>query len=100
MTVSSPHIRRLDPRAFGPGHPELPPAYARTGQPVIIPGDMGRASYLLAGSNKAMAETFGSACHGAGRLMSRHEAVRRVRGRNITEELAAKGIWVRSGAGL
>ena len=83
-------------RAFGPDHPELPPAYARTGQPVIIPGDMGRASYLLAGERKSMTETFGSACHGAGRLMSRHEAVRRARGRNITEELAAKGVWVRS----
>jgi tRNA-splicing ligase RtcB len=83
-------------RAFAPGHPELPPAYARTGQPVIIPGDMGRASYLLAGTEKAMRDTFGSACHGAGRLMSRHEAVRLARGRDITEELAAKGVWVRS----
>ncbi len=83
-------------RAFGPGHPELPPAYALTGQPVIIPGDMGRASYLLAGERKAMAETFGSTCHGAGRLMSRGEAIRRARGRNIEEELAAKGVWVRS----
>ncbi|MEI7528794.1 MAG: RtcB family protein [Elusimicrobiota bacterium] len=83
-------------RAFGPGHPELPPAYARTGQPVIIPGDMGRCSYLLAGTQKAMRETFGSACHGAGRLLSRHEAQRRARGRDITEELSAKGVWVRS----
>jgi len=83
-------------RAFGPGHPELPPAYALTGQPVIIPGDMGRASYLLAGERKSMTETFGSACHGAGRLLSRHEAKRRARGRNIEEELAAKGVWVRS----
>ena len=83
-------------RAFGPGHPELPAAYAAAGQPVIIPGDMGRASYLLAGTEKAMQETFGSACHGAGRLMSRHEAVRRARGRRIADELAAKGIWVRS----
>ncbi|MBI4352055.1 MAG: RtcB family protein [Elusimicrobia bacterium] len=83
-------------RAFCAGHPELPPAYARTGQPVIVPGDMGRASYLLAGELKAMADTFGSTCHGAGRLMSRHEAIRRARGRNIGEELAAKGVWVRS----
>jgi len=83
-------------RAFGPGHPELPAAYAAAGQPVIIPGDMGRASYLLAGTEKAMKETFGSACHGAGRLMSRHEAVRRARGRRIADELAAKGVWVRS----
>lgn len=83
-------------RAFGPGHPELPAAYAPYGQPVIIPGDMGRASYLLAGTGGAMAETFGSSCHGAGRLMSRGEAVRRARGRRIADELAAKGIWVRA----
>lgn len=83
-------------RAFGPGHPELPPAYRATGQPVIIPGDMGRCSYLLAGTRKAMSETFGSACHGAGRLMSRHEAVKRARGRDIAQELAGKGVWVRS----
>jgi tRNA-splicing ligase RtcB len=83
-------------RAFGPGHPELPAAFAAVGQPVIIPGDMGRCSYLLAGTQKAMGETFGSACHGAGRLMSRGEAVRRARGRRIADELAAKGIWVRS----
>ncbi|HBA62138.1 MAG TPA: RNA-splicing ligase RtcB [Elusimicrobia bacterium] len=83
-------------RAFAPGHPELPPAYARTGQPVIIPGDMGRASYLLAGTQKAMAETFGSACHGAGRLMSRHEARRCARGRDITNELLNMGVSVRS----
>jgi tRNA-splicing ligase RtcB len=79
-------------RAFGPGHPELPPAYAAVGQPVIIPGDMGRASYLLAGTAKAMKETFGSACHGAGRLMSRHEAIRRARGRDIAAELRAAGV--------
>ncbi len=83
-------------RAFPPGHPELPPAYSATGQPVIVPGDMGRASYLLAGLPGAMADTFGSTCHGAGRLMSRHEAIRRARGRNIEEELAAKGVRVRS----
>ena len=87
-------------RAFGPGHPELPPAYASSGQPVIIPGDMGRCSYLLAGTAKAMAETCGSACHGAGRLMSRGEALRRARGRRIADELAEKGVWVRaSGSG-
>jgi len=85
-------------RAFGSGHPELPAAYAAVGQPVIIPGDMGRASYLLAGTSAALAETFGSACHGAGRALSRHDATRRARGRNIAEELAAKGVWVRSAA--
>ncbi|OGR50451.1 MAG: RNA-splicing ligase RtcB [Elusimicrobia bacterium GWA2_62_23] len=81
-------------RAFGPGHPELPAAYAAAGQPVIIPGDMGRASYVLAGTAKAMTETFGSACHGAGRVLSRHEAVRRARGRNITRELLEAGVRV------
>jgi tRNA-splicing ligase RtcB len=83
-------------RAFGPGHPELPPAYAAVGQPVIIPGDMGRCSYLLAGTAKAMTETFGSSCHGAGRLLSRGEAVRRARGRSIPDELEARGVRVRS----
>ncbi len=86
-------------RAFGPGHPELPPAYAAVGQPVIIPGDMGRASYLLAGTAKAMTDTFGSTCHGAGRLLSRHEAVRRARGRDIASELRGRGIWVASSGG-
>jgi len=95
MTAVVVH-RKGATRAFGPGHPELPAAYAAIGQPVIIPGDMGRASYLLAGTAKAMKETFGSSCHGAGRLMSRHEAVRRARGRRIADELAEKGIWVRS----
>ncbi len=83
-------------RAFGPGHPELPAAYAATGQPVIIPGDMGRCSYVLAGSGGAMKQSFGSACHGAGRLLSRHEAVRRARGRDIAGELLAAGVRVAS----
>ncbi len=63
-------------RAFGPGNPELPDSYKAYGQPVIIPGDMGRASYLLAGTDKAMQETWGSTCHGAGRLMSRTQALK------------------------
>ncbi len=83
-------------RAFAPGHPELPPQYRDIGQPVIIPGDMGRCSYLLRGTAKAMEETFGSACHGAGRLMSRSEAVRRAGRRSITDELAQKGVTVRA----
>lgn len=83
-------------RAFAPGHPELPERYRVTGQPVIIPGDMGRYSYLLRGTDKAMEETFGSACHGAGRLMSRHDAIRRAGGRSITDELAEKGVTVRA----
>jgi len=83
-------------RAFGPGHPEVPEKYRDVGQPVIIPGDMGRASYLLRGTQEAMEETFGSTCHGAGRVMSRHEAVRKARGRAIDEELRKRGIWVRA----
>lgn len=82
-------------RAFPPGSSEIPVAYQRIGQPVIIPGDMGRYSFVLVGTERAMEETFGSACHGAGRLMSRHAAMKACRGRNIEAELAAKGIIVR-----
>ncbi|MBI4656706.1 MAG: RtcB family protein [Elusimicrobia bacterium] len=83
-------------RAFGPGHPELPEIFRETGQPVIIPGDMGRYSYLLLGTAQAMKETFGSTCHGAGRVMSRHEAIRRARGRSIAAELEKTGIIAKS----
>ncbi len=83
-------------RAFPPGHPELPAAYGKTGQPVLIPGDMGRASFVLIGTEKAMQETFGSTCHGAGRMMSRHQAIRRAKGRAIWREMEDKGIIVRS----
>ncbi len=82
-------------RAFPPQHPELPLRYMETGQPVIIPGDMGRASYLLVGKPTAMTETFGSVCHGAGRLLSRNKAVEITRKRDISKELAAKNIYVR-----
>ena len=82
-------------RAFGPGHPEIPDDYKGVGQPVIIPGDMGRNSYLLVGTEKAE-ETFYSTCHGAGRLLSRRAAVSACRGRSIERELAEKGIIVRS----
>ena len=85
-------------RAFPPHHPEVPEAYRETGQPVLIPGDMGRYSYVLVGTEKALTETFGSTCHGAGRLMSRHQAKKVARGRSIIQELAAQGIIVR-GAG-
>lgn len=85
-------------RAFGPGAPELPERYRQTGQPVIIPGDMGRASYILCGTARAMSETFGSSCHGAGRLLSRHAAMRQARGRHIDRELAEQGVLVRSRA--
>jgi tRNA-splicing ligase RtcB len=83
-------------RAFPPGHPELPEPYRQLGQPVLIPGDMGRASFVLLGTEKAMQETFGSTCHGAGRLMSRHQAIRKAKGRAIWRELEDKGIIVRS----
>ncbi|MBI3332933.1 MAG: RtcB family protein [Candidatus Omnitrophica bacterium] len=79
-------------RAFPPGHPELPADYRPLGQPVIIPGDMGRNSYLLLGSAGSMSKSFGSNCHGAGRVMSRTAAVRSARGRSIRQELEAKGI--------
>lgn len=83
-------------RAFPPGHPELPESLRAIGQPVIIPGDMGRASFVLIGTEKAMELSFGSTCHGAGRLMSRHQAIRQAKGRSIRRELEDKGIIVRS----
>jgi tRNA-splicing ligase RtcB (3'-phosphate/5'-hydroxy nucleic acid ligase) len=83
-------------RAFPPGHPELPEIYRPIGQPVLIPGDMGRASFVLLGTEKAMQETFGSTCHGAGRIMSRHQAIKRAKGRKIWREMEDKGIIVRS----
>ena len=82
-------------RAFGPGHPELPAKYKKTGQPVIIPGDMGRNSYLLAGAEKAE-ETFFSTCHGAGRRLSRSAAIKACRGRSVSRELESRGIIVKS----
>lgn len=83
-------------RAFGPGNAELPERYRDIGQPVIIPGDMGTASYLLVGTKKAEAETFGSTCHGAGRLKSRSEAIRTIDFDQLIRELKQKGIEVRS----
>lgn len=83
-------------RAFAPGHPELPDIYRHTGQPVLIPGDMGRASFVMVGTEKAMQETFGSTCHGAGRIMSRHQAIKKAKGRAIWREMEDKGIIVRS----
>ena len=83
-------------RAFAPGTPETPAAFRAVGQPVLVPGDMGRCSYVLVGTDKAMQDTFGSTCHGAGRLMSRKQAIRRSQGRNILRELADKGILVRA----
>ena len=82
-------------RAFPPGHPETPKLYRDVGQPVIIPGDMGTYSYILAGTERGMAETFGSACHGAGRVMSRAAAVKACRGRAIERELEDIGVIAR-----
>ncbi len=83
-------------RAFGPGHPDIPQRYKKIGQPVIIPGDMGRNSYLLVGTEQAMEETFGSTCHGAGRLQSRTAASRSINSDMLLKELASKGIIVKA----
>ena len=83
-------------RSFGPGRPEIPDVYRAVGQPVIIPGSMGTASFLLAGTEAAEALSFGSTAHGAGRIMSRHEALRRFRGEKIRDDLAKRGIELRS----
>jgi tRNA-splicing ligase RtcB len=83
-------------RALPPEHPDVPLRYKEVGQPVLIPGDMGTCSYVLAGSHKAMEETFGSTCHGAGRVMSRKQAIKAAKGRAINRELEDKGIFVQS----
>lgn len=82
-------------RAFPPHSKLVPEAYREVGQPVLIPGDMGRCSYVLVGTETAMKETFGSTCHGAGRLLSRHQAKKVARGRAIVRELEDRGIYVR-----
>jgi tRNA-splicing ligase RtcB len=83
-------------RAFGPGHPDIPDALRDAGQPVLIGGSMGTGSYVLAGTQASEALAFSSACHGAGRAMSRHEALRRWKGREVVASLAARGILIRS----
>lgn len=83
-------------RAFGPGNPELPERYRSCGQPVLVPGDMGRYSFVLAGTEGAMRETFGSSAHGAGRRMSRRRAKKAARGRDLIGELERRGILVRA----
>ena len=83
-------------RAFGPGHPDLPAALRGAGQPVLIGGSMGTASYILRGTPASMTHAFGSACHGAGRAMSRHQASKRWQGRTVVDDLAARGIVVKS----
>jgi len=83
-------------RAFPPGHPDVPAEYRAIGQPVLIPGDMGRCSYVAVGAPQAMELTFGSSCHGAGRSLSRHAAVRLLRGVDVGGQLGAQGIVVRA----
>jgi len=83
-------------RAFPKNHPLVPEIYREVGQPVLIPGDMGRASYVLVGTEFAMGETFGTCCHGAGRVLSRKKALKKARGRNIVEELERSGTYVRA----
>ncbi len=83
-------------RAFGPGHPDLPEAFRETGQPVLIGGTMGTASYILVGTELSLERSFGSACHGAGRSMSRHAAKKQWRGKRVVSELAQRGILIRS----
>ncbi len=83
-------------RAFGPGHLDIPEAFRDVGQPVLIGGTMGTASYILAGTNASMNLAFGSAVHGAGRSMSRHQALKRWKGRQVIDDLAQDGILIRS----
>ena len=83
-------------RAFGPGHPDVPEALRAAGQPVLIGGSMGTGSYVLAGTQQSESRAFSSACHGAGRAMSRHQALRTWKGRQVVDELAARGILIRS----
>ena len=83
-------------RAFGPGSEELPAEYRDVGQPVFVPGDMGRYSFVLAGTEGAMRQTFGSSCHGAGRTMSRSQAKREAKGRDLIAELRARNVIIRA----
>jgi tRNA-splicing ligase RtcB len=83
-------------RSFPPGHPEIPPVYQKVGQPVLIPGDMGRYSFIAVGTQAAMRDSFGSTCHGAGRVMGRKQAVRTLAGVDVAAELKKQGIVVRA----
>ena len=83
-------------RAFPPGHPEIPEQYRKFGQPILIPGSMGTASYILVGTEKGMKVSFGSTAHGAGRVMSRHEAMRKYRGEDVKKDLAQHNIYVKA----
>ncbi len=83
-------------RAFGPGHPDIPAGLRDAGQPVLVGGSMGTGSYIMAGTRESEALAFSSACHGAGRAMSRHDALRKWKGRQVVDALAARGILIRS----
>ncbi len=85
-------------RAFPAGHPEVPPTYREVGQPVLIPGDMERGAYIAVGTDVAMRESFGSTCHGAGRVQSRGAAKRALRGADVSQALAERGILVKTGS--
>ncbi len=83
-------------RAFPPGHPELSEKYQKTGQPILLPGSMGTASYVLVGTEVGMKTTFGSTAHGAGRVMSRHAALQKYRGEQVKKDLEAQNISLKS----
>ncbi len=85
-------------RSFGPGHPDIPEKYKNIGQPVLIPGSMGTASYVLVGEKRSEEETFASCCHGAGRTMSRHQAKKMVQGKALQQELEKQGVHVAAGS--
>ncbi|MFQ6673238.1 MAG: RtcB family protein, partial [Fidelibacterota bacterium] len=93
-TVSVCVHRKGATRSFGPNHPELPDSYKPIGQPVLVPGDMGRYSYLCLGTEKAMSDTFGSSCHGAGRMMSRKKSSKMSRSMDMIAELRSRGVEI------
>ena len=88
-------MRKGATRAFGPGREEIPKAYKSIGQPVLIGGTMGTCSYILHGTEQGMIETFGSSCHGAGRVMSREQAKKQWRGEGVVNELSKRGIIIK-----
>jgi tRNA-splicing ligase RtcB len=85
-------------RAFGPGAPEVPEEYQEIGQPVLVPGSMGTASWVLVGTQESMVKSYGSTCHGAGRVLSRSQAKKEVRGETLRDRLESQGIRVRAGS--
>ena len=85
-------------RAFGPGSPGIPTEFLKTGQPVLVPGSMGTSSWVLAGTELSMSRSFGSSCHGAGRVMSRQKAKKSIRGDQLIKELERKGIYIQAGS--